>query len=70
MEKDTIWSKTASAIFHRAIKQVLGDIKNMVFYQDDIGIGASNENESKKKPTQLNRLSNAGMTINEKNAQT
>ena len=37
--------KTASAIFQKAIKQVLGDgIKNMVRYQDDICIGAVNEN--------------------------
>ena len=38
--------KTASAIFQRAIDLVLGeDIKNVVCYQDDIGIGATNENE-------------------------
>ena len=31
--------KTASTIFQRAIKQVLGeDIKNMVYYQDNICI--------------------------------
>ena len=61
--------KTASAIFQRAIKQVLGeDIKNMVCYQDNISIGATNENELKKKTNIiLNRLRNAGMTINEKN---
>ena len=42
--------KTASAIFQRAIQQVLGeDIKNMVSYQDDMCIGATNENELKKK---------------------
>ena len=42
--------KTASAIFQRVIEQVLEeDIKNMVCYQDDICIGATNENELKKK---------------------
>ena len=42
--------KTASAIFQRAIEQVLSeDIKYMDFYQDDICIEATNENESKKK---------------------
>ena len=60
--------KAASTIFQRAIEQVLGeDIKNMVSYQDDICIGATNENELKKKTDiSLNRLRNAGMTINEK----
>ena len=60
--------KTASAIFQRAIKQILGDNrKNMVCYQDDICIGATNENELKRKTDiVLNRLRNAGMTMNEK----
>ncbi len=40
--------KTAIAIFQRAIEQIL-DIKNMVCYQNDICIGATNENELKKK---------------------
>ena len=41
----------------------------MVCYEDDICIGATNENELKKKTDiVLNRLRNAGMTINEKNA--
>ena len=42
----------------------------MVCYQDDIWIGATNENELKKKTDiVLNGLRNAGMTINEeKNA--
>ena len=59
--------KTVSAIFQRAIEQVLGeDIKNMVCYQDDICIGATNENELKKKTDiVLNRLRNAGMTKND-----
>ena len=59
---------TASAIFQRAIKQVLEDIKkNMVCYQDDIGIKATNENKLKKETNIiLNRLRNAGMTINKK----
>ena len=57
--------KTASVIFQRAIEQVLGeDIKNMVCYQDDICIGATNKNELKKKiDIILNRLRNIGMTI-------
>ena len=60
--------KIASAIFQRAIEQVLGgDIKNMVCYQDDICIGTTNENELKKKTDfVLNRLRNTGMTLNEK----
>ena len=60
--------KTASTIFQRAIEQILGeDIKNMVCYQDDIYIGATNENELKMKiDIVLNRLRNAGITINEK----
>ena len=42
--------KTASTIFQRAIKQILEeDIKDMVCYQDDICIGATNEKELKKK---------------------
>ena len=42
--------KRASATFQRAIEQVLGkDIKKMVCFQDDICIGATNENELKKK---------------------
>ena len=41
----------------------------MVCNQDDICIGATQENELKKKTDIiLNRLRNAGMTINEKNA--
>ena len=62
--------KIPSAIFQRAIEQVLGkDIKNMVSYQDNICIGAINENELKKKTDIiLNRLRNAGMIIIEKNA--
>ena len=60
--------KTASAIFQRAIEQVLGEnIKNMVSYQDDICIGATNENELKTEII-LNISRNAEMTINEKNA--
>ena len=59
--------KTAIAIFQKAIKQVLEDIKNMVCYQDDICIGAINENELQKKTDIiLSRLRNAGITINEK----
>ena len=39
----------------------------MARYQDDICIGATNENELKKKTdSALKRLRNAGMTINEK----
>ena len=62
--------KTASAILQRTIEQVLGeDIKNMVCFQDDICIGATNENVLKKKTDiVLNRLRNAGMTISKKNA--
>ena len=58
--------KIASAIFQRAIAQIFReDIKNMVCYQDDICLGAINENELKKKTDViLNRLKNAGMTIN------
>ena len=42
----------------------------MVHYEDDICIGAINENELKKKKTNipLNRLRSARMTINEKKA--
>ena len=59
--------KIASTIFQRAFEQVFGeDIKDMVCYQDDICIGATNENELKKKiDIILNRLRNAGMSINE-----
>ena len=40
----------------------------MVYYQDDICIRATNENELKKKTDiVLNRLRNAGMTMNKKN---
>ena len=61
--------KTASAIFQRAMEQVLEeDMKNMVCCQDDICRGATNENKLKKKTNiVLNRLRNVGMTINEKN---
>ena len=39
----------------------------MFCFWDDIHIGATNENELKKKTNiVLNRLSDAGMTINEK----
>ena len=58
--------KTVSAIFqsHRTGPR---RYKNMVCYQDDICIGATNENELKKKTDiVLNRLRNAGMKINEK----
>ena len=41
--------KTASTIYQIAIEQALEDIKNMVCYQDDICIGATNGNELKKK---------------------
>ena len=52
--------KTASAIFQRTVEQVLGeDIKNMIYYQDNICIGATYENELKKKTDIiLNRLGN------------
>ena len=69
MEEDALWKKkTASAIFQRAIEQVLGGgIKNMVCYHDDRCIGASNENELQKKTDIVfHRLRNTGMTINEK----
>ena len=58
---------TASAIFQRGIEQVLENVKNMVCYQDDICIRATNENELKMKTDiVLKILRNAGMTINEK----
>lgn len=41
--------KTASAIFQRAIEQVLENMKNIICYQDDICIGATNEKELKKE---------------------
>ena len=52
--------KTASAIFQRAIEQVLGEnIKNMVCYQDDKCLGATIEKEFKKKTDiVLNKLRN------------
>ena len=54
--------KTASAIFQRAVEQVLGED----MYQDDICIRATNENEFKKKTNIiLNRLRKAKMIINE-----
>ena len=65
--------KTARTIDQRATKQVLGEhIKNMVCYQDDIFIGAINENELKKKTDIIfYRLRNAELTINgKKNAKT
>lgn len=41
--------KTASAIFQWAIENVLiGDVKNMIFYQDDICIGAPSREELKQ----------------------
>ena len=57
-------------MFQRAIKQVLGeDIKNMVCYQDDIYVGATNEYQlGIKTDIVLNILRNTGMTINEKKA--
>ena len=60
--------KTASAIFQRAIEQVLGeDIKIMVCYEDYKYMCNSDKNELKNKTDIiLNRLRNAGMTINEK----
>ena len=60
--------KTISAIFPKAIEQVLEeDIKDMVCYQDGIRLGTTNENELKKKTDIiLNTLRNAGMTIKEK----
>ena len=40
--------KTVSALFQKAIEQVLReDIKNLVCYRDDICIGATNDNELK-----------------------
>ena len=46
-------------------------MKDMVYYQDDIYICATYENELKKKTDIiLDRLGTAGITINEKNAST
>ena len=60
--------KTAGAMFQKVIEQVLGEvIRNIVRYQDDICMGATNENELKKKTDSvLNKLRNAGMTMHEK----
>lgn len=41
--------KTASAVFQRAIEQVLENMKTMICYQDNICIGATNEKELKKE---------------------
>ena len=67
IEKMPYGVKTASAIFQSAIESFFGeDIKNMVCYKENTCIGTINENELKKKTDIiLNRLRNAGMTINE-----
>ena len=59
--------KTSSHIFQRTIEGILlGKIKNMVIYQDDICVGASTKEELKYKVVQiLKKLSEVGMTINE-----
>lgn len=60
--------KITSAIFQRAIEQVIGiDIKNVICQQDGICIGAINDEELKWKTGMvLNKLKNAGLTINKK----
>ena len=59
--------KTASAIFPKAIEKVIGNVENTICYQDDICVGDLNEDDLKKKTENiLNRLRDAGMTINTK----
>ena len=69
MEEDALWNQNCKR--HILKSHLTGSkrrYKNIVCYQDDICIGATDENELKKKTDiVLNRLRNAGMT-NEKNA--
>ena len=70
MEKDAIRNKNSKC--HISKGHQTGSrrrYKNMVCYHTDVCIEAFNENELKKKTDMvLNRLRNAGMTINKKNA--
>ena len=70
MEKNAVWNKNSKRHISKAIEQVLReDMKNMFCYQDDICIEATNENELKNKTDiVLNKLRNARITMNEKNA--
>ena len=57
--------KTASHIFQRAIEKILGKVDNIIIYQDDICLAAHTREELKSKTEQvLQRLKQAGMTIN------
>ena len=68
MEKDATWNKNSKRYISKSHRTDVKDINDMVCYEDYICIGATNENELKKKTDIiLNRLRNAGMTINEKN---
>ena len=70
MKKNAIWNKNSKR--HVSKGHRTGSrrrYKSMVCYQDDIFMGATNENKSiKKTDIVLNRLGNTGMTINEINA--
>ena len=59
--------KTASAIFQKALEHVIGplNMKNLIIYQDDILVGAADEQTLKHKcDIILDALRNAGLTIN------
>ena len=57
--------KTASAQFQAAMEKTLGELSNIIIYQDDICIGARNETELDERVKQaLSSLKDAGTTIN------
>ena len=57
--------KTASAQFQSAMEKTVGELPNMIIYQDDMCIGARNESElDDRVKNVLTRLKEAGMTIN------
>ena len=70
MERDAIRNKNSKRHISKGHRTGFWRrYKNIVCYQGDICIGATNDNELKKKTDiVLNRLRNAKMTINKKNA--
>jgi len=58
--------KTASAQFQAAMEKTIGDLPNQVLYQDDVLVGAGSESQlNERTGNVVNRLNNAGMTVND-----
>ena len=61
----TIWHKNGQCTVPSGNGKTLGELSNIIIYQDDICIGARNETELDERVKQaLSSLKDAGMTTN------